>query len=154
MAAAECWVLLYSHRNRRHNRDRSPGRPPQLSHSSWALYDRGWQWFYFCVCVLAAEWLQTSGLHSLQPAGWACVGADASLDWVTSHLDAAHRLAEWVFLAGSAGELRHVSPGPWGNYTGVSTCCVVGCVSFCFVLCVFWGVVLLSFYFCGVCFLC
>ena len=30
-------VLLYVHRNRRLIRDRSPGCPPQLSHSSWAL---------------------------------------------------------------------------------------------------------------------
>ena len=30
-------VLLYVHRNRRFIRDRSPGRPPRLSHSSWAL---------------------------------------------------------------------------------------------------------------------
>ena len=30
-------VLLYVHRNRRFNRDGSPGRPPRLSHSSWAL---------------------------------------------------------------------------------------------------------------------
>ena len=30
-------VLLYVHRNRRLIRDGSPGRPPQLSHSSWAL---------------------------------------------------------------------------------------------------------------------
>ena len=35
-----CWlveVLLYVHRNRRFIRDGSPGRPPRLSHSSWAL---------------------------------------------------------------------------------------------------------------------
>ena len=31
------WVLLYVHRNRRLIRDWSPGRPPRLSHSSWAL---------------------------------------------------------------------------------------------------------------------
>ena len=30
------WVLLYVHRNRRLIWDGSPGRPPQLSHSSWA----------------------------------------------------------------------------------------------------------------------
>ena len=30
-------VLLYVHRNRRHITDRSPGRPPRLPHSSWAL---------------------------------------------------------------------------------------------------------------------
>ena len=30
-------VLLYVHRNRRLIRDGSPGRPPRLSHSSWAL---------------------------------------------------------------------------------------------------------------------
>ena len=30
-------VLLYAHRNRRFIRDGSPGRPPRLSHSSWAL---------------------------------------------------------------------------------------------------------------------
>ena len=30
-------VLLYIHRNRRLIRDGSPGRPPRLSHSSWAL---------------------------------------------------------------------------------------------------------------------
>ena len=29
--------LLYVHRNRRLIRDGSPGRPPRLSHSSWAL---------------------------------------------------------------------------------------------------------------------
>ena len=31
------WVLLYVNRNRRFIRDGSPGRPPRLSHSSWAL---------------------------------------------------------------------------------------------------------------------
>ena len=31
------WVLLYVHRNRRLIRDGSPGRPPRLSHSAWAL---------------------------------------------------------------------------------------------------------------------
>ena len=31
------WVLLYVHRNRWFIRDGSPGRPPGLSHSSWAL---------------------------------------------------------------------------------------------------------------------
>ena len=31
------WVLLYVHINRRLIRDGSPGRPPRLSHSSWAL---------------------------------------------------------------------------------------------------------------------
>ena len=31
------WVLLYIHRNRRLIRDRSPGRPPRLSHSSCTL---------------------------------------------------------------------------------------------------------------------
>ena len=31
------WVLLYVHRNRRLIRDGSPGRPPRLSHSFWAL---------------------------------------------------------------------------------------------------------------------
>ena len=30
-------ALLYVHRNRRLIRDGSPGRPPRLSHSSWAL---------------------------------------------------------------------------------------------------------------------
>ena len=30
-------VLLYVHTNRRFIRDGSPGRPPRLSHSSWAL---------------------------------------------------------------------------------------------------------------------
>ena len=30
-------VLLYVHRNHRFIRDGSPGRPPQLSHSSWTL---------------------------------------------------------------------------------------------------------------------
>ena len=29
--------LLYVHKNRRLVRDGSPGRPPRLSHSSWAL---------------------------------------------------------------------------------------------------------------------
>ena len=32
------WVLLYVHRNRRLIRDGSPGRPPRLSKSSWALH--------------------------------------------------------------------------------------------------------------------
>ena len=31
-------MLLYVHRNRRFIKDGSPGRPPRLSHSSWALY--------------------------------------------------------------------------------------------------------------------
>ena len=36
---ANRWLkcLLYVHRNRRLIRDGSPGRPPRLSHSSWAL---------------------------------------------------------------------------------------------------------------------
>ena len=33
-------ALLYGHRNRRLIRDGSPGRPPRLSHSSWALTHR------------------------------------------------------------------------------------------------------------------
>ena len=37
----KCWwlveVLLYGHTNRRLIRDGSPGRPPRLLHSSWAL---------------------------------------------------------------------------------------------------------------------
>ena len=37
-----CSVLLYVHRNHRFIRDRSPGHPPRLSHSSWAL-------MWFCV---------------------------------------------------------------------------------------------------------
>ena len=32
-------MLLYVHRNRRLIRDGSPGRPPRLSHGSWALND-------------------------------------------------------------------------------------------------------------------
>ena len=32
-------VLFYVHRNRRFIRDGSPGRPPRLSHSTWALPD-------------------------------------------------------------------------------------------------------------------
>ena len=32
-------MFLYVHRNRRLIRDRSPGRPPRLSHSSWALLE-------------------------------------------------------------------------------------------------------------------
>ena len=32
------WVLLYVHRDRRLIRDGSPGRPPRLSHSSWAVF--------------------------------------------------------------------------------------------------------------------
>ena len=39
-------VLPYVHRNRRFIRDGSPGRPPRLSHSSWAL--NVWS---FCTCV-------------------------------------------------------------------------------------------------------
>ena len=31
------WVMFYVHRNRRLIRDGSPGRPPRLSHISWAL---------------------------------------------------------------------------------------------------------------------
>ena len=31
------WVLLYVHRNRKLIGDGSPGRPPRLSHRSWAL---------------------------------------------------------------------------------------------------------------------
>ena len=37
---ADVEVLLYGHRNRRLIRDGSPGRPPQLSHRSEALYFR------------------------------------------------------------------------------------------------------------------
>ena len=36
MLALVVQVLLYVHRNRRLIRDGSPGRPPRLSHSSWA----------------------------------------------------------------------------------------------------------------------
>ena len=36
-----CWVLLYVHRNHRLIRDGTPGRPPRLSHSSWALQVSG-----------------------------------------------------------------------------------------------------------------
>ena len=37
MAVGLVEVLFYVHRNRRLIRDGSPGRPPRLSHSSWAL---------------------------------------------------------------------------------------------------------------------
>ena len=42
----EVEVLLYIHRNCRLIRDGSPGQPPQLSHSSWALY------IYICGFIL------------------------------------------------------------------------------------------------------
>ena len=35
-------VLLYVHRNHRLIRDGSPGRPPRLSHTSWALILNEW----------------------------------------------------------------------------------------------------------------
>ena len=38
------WVLLYVHRNRRLFRDGRPGRPPRLSHSSWALTYSRFAW--------------------------------------------------------------------------------------------------------------
>ena len=62
-------VLLYVHRNRRFIRDGSPGRPPRLSHSSWALrldtivwclymsacvhVRHGWR---ACLCVCVCVW--------------------------------------------------------------------------------------------------
>ena len=47
-----CWtsslllsfMVLYVHRNVRLIRTWSPGRPPRLSHSSWALTGRSWWW--------------------------------------------------------------------------------------------------------------
>ena len=50
-------VLLYVHRNRRLIRDGSPGRPPRLSHSSWALSTEllGVQPYLFSLCQWRAE---------------------------------------------------------------------------------------------------
>ena len=50
-------VLLYVHRNRRLIRDGSPGRPPRLSHSSWALSTEllGVQPYLFSPCQWRAE---------------------------------------------------------------------------------------------------
>ena len=49
-------MLLYIHRNHRLIRDRSPGRPPQLSHSSWAQsgengisFSRPWKTENWCI---------------------------------------------------------------------------------------------------------
>ena len=39
---------LYVHRNRTFIRDRSPGRPPQLSHSSWAMVPA---FLYVCLSI-------------------------------------------------------------------------------------------------------
>ena len=44
------WVLLYIHRNRRLIRDGSPGRPPWLSHSCWALQLSRWWWWCRASC--------------------------------------------------------------------------------------------------------
>ena len=57
-------VLLYVHRNRRFITDGSPGRPPRLSHSSWALRLDTIVWYLYvsgcvlvgvCVCVWERE---------------------------------------------------------------------------------------------------
>ena len=42
-------VLLCVNRNRRFTRDGSPGRPPRLSHSSWALsvWSQTWTYIYW-----------------------------------------------------------------------------------------------------------
>ena len=42
-------VLLNVHTNRRFIRHRSPGRPPRLSHSSWALM---WMYLQWSLCTL------------------------------------------------------------------------------------------------------
>ena len=57
-------VLLYIHRNHRFIRDRSPGRPPWLSHSSWALR---------MVIFLAAIYTLHSALIFKQEAFGFCV---------------------------------------------------------------------------------
>ena len=47
-------VLLYVHRNRRFIRDGSSGRPPRLSHSSWAL-GLAYLWWNLCTWYLLAH---------------------------------------------------------------------------------------------------
>ena len=51
----EVEVLLYVYRNCRLIRDGSPGQPPQLSHSSWALYIYIWGFilFYFMCAFIS-----------------------------------------------------------------------------------------------------
>ena len=50
-------VLLYPyvHRNRSLIRDGSPGRPPRLSHSSWALNNWKADWFFCCLTSTEAR---------------------------------------------------------------------------------------------------
>ena len=59
-----CWlfvvvdeVLLYVHRNHRFIRDGSLGRPPWLSHSSWALKLALLQMLFTCWSQLSSQWM-------------------------------------------------------------------------------------------------
>ena len=53
-----CWVLLNVHRNRRLIREGSPGQPPRLSCSSWALYKYAWVGIYCTTCPFSISFLK------------------------------------------------------------------------------------------------
>ena len=53
MQVFDGWVFLYVHRNRRLIRDRSPGWPPGLSHSSWGLHMFKHYLVYMCADLQA-----------------------------------------------------------------------------------------------------
>ena len=80
-------ALLYVHRNRRFIGDGSPGRPPQLSHSSWTLWNiLVWLvYFYGCLkrrvyCTERAEFMDHS---AAKHPGWAGISMVALLEGFT-----------------------------------------------------------------------
>ena len=65
-------VLLYVHKNCRFIRDGSPGCPPQLSHSSWAVC-LTWAQFYICLCGERVCLLIHVYLFFLLVISWTCL---------------------------------------------------------------------------------
>ena len=107
-----CWVkaLLYVHRNRRLIRDGSPGRPPRLSHSSWAL-----------SCVSSSQF--NVALRPQRPLGTG-VAQDGHLDLLTAPEPGSARFeccftsTETVGLLGTGAQDGHLD-----FHTAPELCC-------------------------------
>ena len=72
------WVALYVHRNRRLIRDGSPGQPPRLSHSSWALMR---------LCMRDCGYLQR--LLNFSPPRWCTYSFPTVVTWLATRESAA-----------------------------------------------------------------
>ena len=73
----EAEVLLYVHRSRRLIRDGSLGRPPRLSHSSWAL---DCVWVFPVNSMLRSAWVRQCGGAGLEGRGGTSLSHVSEID--------------------------------------------------------------------------